>query len=363
MGCLKKGIGAMALEMKQIKMEELKNFCTQALIREGLAEEHARITAEVLAETDGFGTHSHGTKNLHNYIKKFRAGGMDIHGVPEIIKEGPGFALIDGHSAIGMVPAYKAMELAIEKADSCGIACVLVKNGSHFGAAGYYANMATKRNMIGLAFSNVDTNMTIPGAKGKVIGNNPMSYAVPAGKNTSVFLDIAMSSVASLKVVQAKKDGKAVPDTWIIDENGLPTTDPGRYPEVGAMQPMAAHKGYGLALMIEILTGVLSGGGIMNEVPSWLFSMEEKNNVSHTFIVIDVSKFMDVSMFQQRMEGVVDYLHTIPKAMGTDQIYYPGEMEWLKYAAGWKRGLELPADVTESLNALAEESGIPISWK
>lgn len=347
---------------KTITIDHLKEFCEKVLIKEGLKAEHARITAEVLAETDCFGTYSHGTKNLHNYIRKFRAGGMDLQGEPEILKEGPGFALIDGHSAIGMVPAYKAMELAIRKAGDCGISCVVVKNGSHFGAAGFYSNMAANKDMIGLAFSNVDANMTIPGAKGKVIGNNPMSYAVPAGANPAVFLDIAMSSVASLKVVQAKKDGKSVPDTWITDEYGLPTTDPGRYPDVGAMQPMAAHKGYGLALMVELLTGGLSGGGIMKEVPSWLFSMEENNNVSHTFIVIDVSKFIEISLFQERMEEVVDYLHTVPKAKGTDRIYYPGEMEWDRYTSAENSGIALPEDVEESLRLLAEESGIPITW-
>jgi len=350
----------MSVENKKIQTEDLKKFCVQVLIKEGLCEEHAWITADVLVETDSFGTHSHGIKNLHNYIRKFRAGGMNMHGVPEVIKEGLGFALIDGHSLIGMVPAYKAMELAISKAANNGIACVLVKNGSHFGAAGYYANMAAKKNMIGLVFSNVDANMTIPGAKGKVIGNNPMSYAVPAGKNPAVFLDIAMSSVASLKVVQARNDGNPVPETWIVDENGLPTTDPSHYPEEGAMQPMAAHKGYGLALMVEVLTGVLSGGGIMGDVPSWLFDMEKENNVSHTFIVIDVSKFVDVSLFTKRMEGVVDHLHNSPKAKGTERIYYPGEMEWDRYAAAADQGLTLPKDVEESLKGLSEESGIPI---
>lgn len=353
----------MAEEKRSIQIEELKRFCAEALIQEGLGREDAQLTAEVLAETDAFGTHSHGTKNLHNYIKKFRAGGMDIKATPEILTEGPGFALIDGHSAIGMISAYKAMEIAIDKASNAGISCVAVRNGSHFGAAGYYSNMAAEKNMIGLVFSNVDANMTIPGARGKVIGNNPMSYAVPAGSNPAVFLDIALSSVASLKVVQAKQDGESVPDTWIIDEKGLPTTDPSRYPEVGAMQPMASHKGYGLALMIEVLTGVLSGGGIMSEVPSWLFNMEKENNVSHTFIVIDLSKFIDPGLFNRRMEGVVDYLHHIPKAEGTDKIYYPGEIEWNKHALAKKEGICLPKDVEEALLGLSAESGIPIMWQ
>lgn len=351
------------MDNKNIKLEDLKDFCRKVLIKEGMREEDAKITAEVLSETDGYGTHSHGTKNLHNYIRKMRAGGMNITGSHEVITEGPSYTLIDANSSIGMVPAYKSMKLAIEKAKANGIACSVIRNASHFGAAGFYANMASKENLIGLVFSNVDTNMTIPGAKGKVMGNNPLAYSVPAGKYQPLFLDIAMSTVASLKVVQARKDGKSIPDTWITDEDGLPTTDPSRYPDVGAMQPMAAHKGYGLALMVEILTGVLSGGGFMSDVPSWLFNMEEKNNVSHMFIVIDVAKFMEPSLFNNRVESMIEYLHSTPKAKGTERIYYPGEIEWGKYNSAVENGLVLPKDVEESLKGLQEEFDIKINWQ
>ena len=348
---------------KVIKLNDLKEFCKGVLIKEGMNEAEAEITADVLSETDGYGTHSHGSKNLHNYIRKMRVGGINIEGNYHLISDGPGFALIDADSSIGMVPAYKAMKIAINKAKTCGISCTLVRNASHFGAAGYYANMASKENMIGIVCSNVDANMTIPGAKGKVIGNNPIAYSVPAGRFRPIFLDIAMSTVASLKVIQAKKDGISIPDTWITDDDGLPTTNPGNYPEEGAMQPMAAHKGYGIALLVELLTGVLSGGGVMKDVPSWLFSMESKNDVSHMFIAIDISKFMDANHFCQRVESVIDTLHTTPLAKGTDRIYYPGEIEWERYERTLKKGLFLPEDVEESLKALHEESGVDICWK
>ncbi len=348
---------------KVIDPVDLNNFCVQVLAKEGMSQEYAQITAEVLCETDCFGIHSHGTKNLHNYIRKIRAGGMELNASPEVLLDGPGYALIDAHAIIGMVSAYEAMNLAMEKAKNNGIAAALVRNASHFGAAGYYAVMAARQNMIGLVFSNVDANMTIPGAKGKVIGNNPMSYGVPAGSYPPVFLDIAMSTVASLKVIQAKKDGSAIPDTWIVDEDGLPTTDPGGYPDVGAMQPMAGHKGYGIALMIEILTGVLSGGGILSEVPSWLFSMEEKNNVSQMFIAIDVSRFIEVERFNKRMETLIETLHSTARAKGTEKIYYPGEMEWGKYRAAKGKGLALPKDVAQALAGLQEETGIMLNWK
>lgn len=322
----------------------------------------AQITAEVLSTTDAYGIHSHGTKNLHGYILKIKAGGINLKSEHEIISGGLGYTLIDANSTIGMVPAYSGMELAIEKAKGTGIACSVVRNATHFGAAGFYANMAAKAGMIGLVFSNVDANMTIPGAKGKVIGNNPLAYAAPAGNYDPVFLDIAMSTVASLKVVQAKEEGISIPDTWIIDKDGLSTTDPSGYPETGAMQPMSAHKGYGLALMIEILTGVLSGGGIMDEVPSWLFSMEEKNNASHMFIAIDISKFMDINLFNKRMENTIDYLHSRPKAKDNSKIFYPGEIEWGKYDLASNNGITLPKDVEESLLGLERESEILINW-
>ncbi len=342
-----------------IYKQKLSAFCSQALVMEGMRSDYAEITAEVLSETDMFGTHSHGTKNLHNYIRKIRAGGMSLNDDLRIISNGPSYTYLDAGSIIGMVPAYKAMELAIEKSESAGIAISVVKNATHFGAAGYYALMAARRGKIGLVFSNVDANMTIPGARGKVIGNNPLSYAVPSGKYPPVFLDIAMSTVASLKVVQARKDGIMIPNNWIVDKNGLPTMDPSNYPEEGAMQPMAAHKGYGLSLMVELLTGVLAGGGIMDEVPSWLFNMGEKNDVSHTFISIDVDKFAGRSAFEMRVEEMIDKIHGTPKADGIDRIFYPGEMEWDRYLKAETEGLNLPEDVIESLMGLSAEFGIP----
>jgi LDH2 family malate/lactate/ureidoglycolate dehydrogenase len=343
--------------MAYIKIEDLKAFCRGALVQEGMKKEYADIVAEVLAETDAYGTHSHGTKNLHNYIKKFRAGGIDIKGEPQIVADGVSFAVIDAKKTLGMIPSVQAMELACDKAEKTGIALVTVKNSCHFGAAGYYANIAAKRGFIGLAFSNVDPNMTAPGAKGMLLGNNPFSYAAPAVKTESVFLDIAMSNVASLKVVQARKDGKQIPDTWIVDKDGLPTTDPSHYPEEGAMQPMAAHKGYGLAVMVDLLTGILSGGStsMSGDIVSWCFQMEKPNNVSHTFIAINPKLF--AGEVAERVEDMAETLRSAPKAKGVERIYTPGEIEWGKHTAAAKNGINLPADVENSLKGLAEELG------
>lgn len=354
----------MGCEQKRIRIADLESFCEKSLIKEGMDEEDARITAEVLAETDAFGTHSHGTKNLHGYIKKFRVGGMDIKARPEVEREGPAFAIIDAKNALGTVASYRAMNLACDKAKETGIAIVCVKNSSHFGAAGYYANMAAKRGMLGLSFSNVDPNMTVPGARGMLIGNNPLAYAAPALTTPTVFLDIAMSSVASLKVIQAKKDGVSIPDTWIVDGEGLPTTDPGRYPDEGAMQPMAAHKGYGLAVLVELLTGVLSGGAMSmtGDIVSWCFELEKPNNVCHAFIAIDVEKFVGKDEFAKRTEKMAQRLRSAPKAKGKDRIFTPGEIEWERHKKAEEDAIVLPPDVVEALEALHNENGIAINW-
>ena len=170
---LNKKIDELNTSINKITIPDLKDFCKAALQKEGMKNEYAAIVAEVLSETDAFGIHSHGTKNLPGYIQKIRAGGIDIHAEPEIVSDAAALATLDAKRAIGMVPSVQAMELACQKAANTGLAIITVRNSCHFGAAGYYANIAAKCGMVGIAMSNVDPNMTIPGAKGMVVGNNP----------------------------------------------------------------------------------------------------------------------------------------------------------------------------------------------
>ena len=348
--------------MSKIALSALKEFCRQALEKEGMSAENAEITARVLSETDGYGTHSHGTKNLHNYILKGRAGGLDIHAEPKVVVDGPAFAVMDGQKAMGMISGVKAMELACEKAKKFGVGLVTVRNSCHFGAAGYYANMAAAKGMLGIAVSNVDPNMNAPGARAKALGNNPLAYASPSQTVPSVFLDIAMSNVASLKVFQARADGRSIPDTWIVDKDGVPTTDPSHYPEEGAMQPMAAHKGYGLAILVDLLTGVLNGGATSmgGEIGSWVIELDKPNNVCHTFIAIDAAQFLQNDSYASRTETMASQLRGLPKAKGAQRIFTPGEIEWGRYEKAQAEGLTLPEDLEKSLTGLAEDVGIPL---
>lgn len=344
----------------RISAVKLKEFCVAVCRKYGYSEEAAAITAEVLTETDMMGVHSHGTKNLLGYIRKTEAGGIHVNADIQTIDEGPAWAVMDGDAGIGMVTSCKAMEKAIEKAAVCGIAMVNIRNSTHFGAAGYYACMAAKRGMIGIAVSNTDPNMTVPGGKGREIGNSPVAIAVPQKSGDPLFLDIALSAVAALKIEQAKADGKAIPDTWAVDRDGYPTTNPEDYMNGGSAQPMAAHKGYGLSMMAEILTGVLSGGAYLHQITSWGWDLPATNKVSHCFLAIDISQFMPKEQFVDRLQDYTDKIHSSPKRDDTAAILVPGELDNNRYAKAMRDGLLLPDDVAGNLRKLSELSGIAI---
>jgi ureidoglycolate dehydrogenase (NAD+) len=347
---------------RKIYEKELAGFCECALLMFGLSKKDAKNTAKVLSKTDSIGIHSHGTKNLRLYIEKIKLGSLDPKAQPKVVSAGEAFAIIDAGDGMGMVSSTVAMSKAMELAKKCGIGFVSVKNGCHFGAAGYYASIAAERGMIGIAMCNTDMNMAVPGGKGMVIGNNPIAYAVPAGKYGTMSLDISMSTTAALKINQAKLDKKPIPDNWLVDDQGVPTTDPKYYGIGGALQPMAAHKGYGLSLLVDVLCGFLSGGQIPRGIPSWCFVIQEKNRASSAFIALNIAAFQPIDAFIERMEGYIDYIKSLPKAKGADTIYYPGEIELNRKKKADKEGITLPDDVVDSLEKLSQSTGIKIVW-
>ena len=349
--------------MRKVKLDELRAFCVQALIKAGVSQANSETVADVLITTDTFGVMTHGTKNLNQYIQKMYAGGLDAKAEPSVFAEGPAFALINGNKAIGMVSACKAMNLAIEKAKQTGIAYVGVKNSCHFGAAGYYANMAASKGMIGISMSNADPVIAVPGGSKKAIGTNPFSFAAPLGNGKSVFLDIALSNVAALKVIMAQEKNQPIPDTWLVDEDGLPTTDAFKFPKNASLQPMAAHKGYGLAVLVELLASVLTGAGILSEIASWNLDLSSVNNAGHAFIAIDVSQMMPMDLFTARINQMAEELKNGPKAKGSNKIFLPGEMEWEKREAILaNREMEITDAMASSLQDLAKKSDIEIKF-
>jgi ureidoglycolate dehydrogenase (NAD+) len=345
---------------RRVHPARLEEFCTLAMVRSGMRAEEARLTAQVMVTTDTWGVFTHGSKQLRLLLHNFRQGRLDPRAVPMLVGGGPGWALFDGHYAMPMVTSCLAMETAIAKAKDTGIAYTGVFHSSHFGAAGYYAQMAAQQGLIGLAMCNVDPGVTVPGARGKVLGTNPLAFAIPAGEEKPVFLDIATSAVAASKLFAAKFHGQPIPGNWLVDDDGLPTTDPSHYPEQGALLPMAGHKGYGLALLVEVLTAVLTGAAVTWEVKSWVMDTPEPTNEGHAFIAIDANALRPGGQFGMRMDALIREIRSAPKAKGAERIYLPGEMEWERREQAMVEGIPLPDDVVASLTEMARDAGLDI---
>jgi LDH2 family malate/lactate/ureidoglycolate dehydrogenase len=346
--------------MMKIAVAKLEAFCINALRNAGVSEDDARTTAEILVLTDTWGVFTHGTKNLRGYIRRLQGGGIRKTARPRIVREGPGWAIVDADSGLGMIGSTFAMRTAMAKARSAGIAYVGVRNSCHFGAAGCYATMAVSENMIGLAMANDTPTMTVPGGRGLILGNNPFACAIPTGEKHPILLDIAMSVVAGGKVFAAAAKGETIPETWMVDSQGRPTTDPTLFPHAGALQPMAGHKGYGLALMIETLSAILTGASIASHVLSWSFS-DPSLATGHgaAFIAVDVNALTPVAEFARRMKQTIQEIRAAPTLAGS-QIYLPGEMEWALRETALREGIEMPEDVLASLRSLGTEMGLDL---
>lgn len=349
--------------MRRIHLDELHGFSVKVMEACGMSREDACTVADVLVGTDSFGVMSHGTKNLYGYAQKILAGGLNAKAQPEVERQGPAWAILNGNMAMGMVSGCRAMKMAIEKAKKVGIAYVGVRNSCHFGAAGYYANMAAGAGMIGIVMSNADPIMVPPGGCEVSIGSNPFSYAAPTSDGKSVFLDIALSNVAALKVIMAKEKGEEMPIGCLVDRAGKPTTDPNTFPQNSSLAPMAAHKGYGLAVMVEILSAVITGAGMLGQVRSWNLEMAAPNNVGHAFIAIDVGQMTDMAEFKSRMDALCHTLRGAKRAQGTKQIFMPGEMEWnRRERALAENALELSDAMVENMQKLAERFRLELNW-
>lgn len=347
----------------RVSVEQLQQFCVEVLTRCGLSTADAQTATDVLVTTDTFGVFTHGVKALRGYVRRLRGGGLRAEAVPKIVAQGPAWAHVDGQSAIGMVTSVFAMKTAIEKARTAGMAYVGVRNSCHFGAAGYYVNLAAQAGMVGMAMANDIPSMVAPGARKAVLGTNPFAYAVPAGKEPPIFLDIASSAVAGGKVRIAQAHKKPVPDTWLVDLEGLPTTDPFSYPHASALQPFAGHKGYGIALMIETFSALMAGGAMRWEIRNWIDS--DANLPTYhgaAFVVFDVSQMMPLEKFRDRVDQMIREIHETPLAKGTERIYVPGEIEWQNRRTALAEGIVLPDDVCDSLRGLSEDVGLKPTW-
>src|SRR5229473_98470 len=269
---------------------------------------------------------------------------------------GGAVAVIDGHDGIGQVLAAEAAHEAITRAKAHGIAAVAVRNSNHFGTAAYFSRLAPAEGCIALLTTNASPAMAPWGAREKRIGNNPWSLAAPAGRHAPMVLDIANTVVARGKVYLARQRGEPIPPGWAIDAAGAPTTDAAAA-IAGIILPMGEHKGYAISLMMDVLSGVLSGSGFATDVHG-PYQAERRSGCGHLMIALDVARFMPVAEFGARMEQLIATIRRAPLAPGFDRVFYPGEIEAENDRANRQSGITLPDDTIADLTRLARAASL-----
>ena len=339
--------GGMEIFMK-VSITDIRSRCAAIFRAAGVSAPDAEIITEVLLETEMRGVFTHGFHRVPYYINCLQKGGIQPRSELTIVQDTPSRALADGEGGLGIILSYKAMQLAIEKAKKTGVGIVQLRGSHHFGAAGYYTGMCADEGLCGMAMSNGDVLVAATGSRERTIGNNPFSFAAPAGKYGKMVYDIAMSYSSDKKIIQMAKEGKPCPAGWIIDKDGNDTTDPAEYEKGGVLLPFGGYKGYGMAMMVETLAAALSGAAMTRDVHAWNVNPDQNGNVGHFFMAMDVT----VPDFAARMEAMITEIKASEKAAGATEIFYPGEIEARKQAACLKDGMVDVAD--ETLEAMTE---------
>lgn len=305
-----------------IPAERIRSFVVNLLDHYGVRAADAGMVADNLIDADMRGISTHGLTRIPLYTEKFRKGLCDPTAQPEVIRDFGATALIDARHCLGQVSAVKAMELAIEKADRLGIGFAGVRNGCHYGTAGYYAMMAERKGMIGISTTNSGAFVAPYGGVEKRLGTNPVAVAVPAERHDPVLLDMATSRVARGKLLVAMKKGEPVPPDWALDIHGKRTvnaTDAFN----GILLPLS-YKGYGQAVIIDMLSGVLMGSGFGGAVDT----PDNLPVVGSNFMAIRIEAFCDRAEFIRHVDDLIDEIKDVRLEDGTPEVLMPGEIEF-----------------------------------
>ena len=315
----------------------------------------ARVVANTLVQADLWGHQSHGVLRTNWYIERLRHGVMSRSPSIEILRDKGCMAVIDGKECVGQVVAKRAMEMAIGKAKTHGVGVVAVRNSNHFGTLMYYTRMAAEQGAIAFLTSNGGKAMAPwGGAKNKIIGTNPWSWAAPGGKYPPLLLDMANTGVARGKIYLAKQRREKIPFGWALDAEGAPTDDPVKAIE-GIILPMAGHKGYTIATLMDVLAGVLSGSAFLSAV-NGPYHYDKHSGGGHFITVYNIEDFIDPGAYDQRIEAFVEEIKSQPLAQGVSEIFLPGEMEARAHQRQLAEGVVLPADTWAELLKLAGET-------
>jgi LDH2 family malate/lactate/ureidoglycolate dehydrogenase len=344
--------------IKPIFPEMLQKACIALLQAVSVPESQANVVADVLVRAELRGTSSHGVLRLPAYIHKIMAGLLQPETSWTCLRETPATALYDAGMGLGPVAGLWGMKEAIKRAEQCGISAVGVSNASHFGIAAYYGLQAVEAGMIGVAISNAAASMAPWGGVEARLGTNPICVAIPTRNEIPLVLDMAASIVARGKIRLAQREGDPIPQGWALDASGEPTTDPQAAID-GTLLPIGGPKGYCIALVNDILAGILTGSPSGVEVRS-IHDLQQPSPVGFFFQVLQIEAFSSPQDFFDRLGAELTAIRNSPRARGVERIYIPGEIEWECERDRRQNGIPIGSATLKALQELAEELDVQI---
>jgi ureidoglycolate dehydrogenase (NAD+) len=327
--------------------EKLVSFSAACLETLGLAAADARFVAETLVAANLRGVDSHGVVRLPHYAARLRNGTVKARPNITARRTGPSAAIVEGDAGMGQLVAARAMNEAINLSRETGAGAVVARNSSHCGACAWFVEMAVKEGMIGIALTHTDSIMVPPGMKRIFLGSNPIAFGAP-GESEPVIIDMSTTHVAWGKVLVARQEGRPIPPDWGVDKDGKPTTDP---QQVVGLAPTGGHKGYALAMMIEILCAQLAGVPFGRHVTKMYGELDKPRNLGHFMLALDVARFTDRKEFG---DGIVRFLDEIRG----EGALAPGDPERRSAEQRRREGIPLGDATAAELNALAAELGV-----
>ena len=359
----------MKMTEKQISAGNLRQFSQQVMMKMGASKDDAFHVADNLVTSNLRGIDSHGVGRLKRYVEGIRLGYILPTAQCSIERESPTTASVDAHNGLGQPAGVYGMNLAIRKAKDTGLSMVTVFGSNHYGFAGYYAMMALEHDLIGLSMTNSEPLVVPTFSRNALLGTNPIAFAAPTRKHRSWVLDMATSVVPSGKLEVHDRLGKEIPSGWATDETGVGTNDPAKVlrnmyggsgeggicPLGGEGETHGGHKGYGLAAMVEILCGIISGANYGRDVSFMRDGKARFPSVGHFFMVMDPNNFVGIDSFKDRMDDLIDRLKNSEKAIGESRIFVHGEKEHEEYDRRSTHGIPIDERTVESLEGFSKE--------
>lgn len=342
----------------RISPDILESYVRQILEEVGVPQKSATIIGTALVQADLRGVDSHGVARLEAYVEKFEGGGFNPDPAVATDRVSPALAMVDGDDGPGQIAATVGIETAVEIASETGFGASLVSNSNHFGTAAYYTKQAAENDCIGIAMTNVGPDVVPYGGTEARLGTNPIAFSIPTNRGFSITLDMATSVVAMGKIDHvAAAENKKIPRDWAVSEDGTPTTDPH---SVSALRPVGGPKGYGLAIVVDVLSGLLTGARTSPDIGPLYSAPDEPMGLGHFLAAVDVSTVMDPDEFRTNVDAYIDQIKNTPTRDGVDEVLVPGEPEAKIRRENERKGVPLSEPTVTSLDALGDRYGIQL---